>query len=168
MSYLDKFSVWLIGGIGAIYGFVTGNFDVATQVLIWVMAIDVLSGLMKGMQKRRLKSAIMSLGILKKGGILLSIVFAFVLDQAVNSGQPVFAPMMTWIAVGNESISISENLTALGVKIPAAITDRLGQFTEEAVELHGEKDAKEISAKVVEDNRDAVIAEIKEDNKEEN
>lgn len=166
MSYLENAGAWVIGGVGAIYGFVTGNFDVATQVLIWAMLIDILSGVLKGLQKRRLKSAIMSMGILKKGGILLSIVFAYVLDQAVNGGQPVFAPMMTWVSVGNESISIFENLTTLGVKIPPAITDRLGQFTQEAVELHEEKDAKGISAAVVEENRDKVVAEIKEENTE--
>ncbi|WP_255293632.1 phage holin family protein [Bacillus wiedmannii] len=141
MRYLGEFGTWIVGGIGAMYSFATGYIDQGIQILLWVMVIDVVSGLMKGYQQHRLKSAIMGMGIIKKGAILLSIVFASLLDMFLNDGQAVFRTMMIWIAVGNESLSIVENLTAMGVSIPSAITERLAQVTQEAKDLQNEKDS---------------------------
>lgn len=142
MSYLENTGAWIIGGIGAMYAFVTGNFDVATQVLVGIMFLDVLTGLMKGVQNKNLKSAIMSIGIMKKGGILLSIVFAGMLDTLLSAGSPVFVPMMTWLAIGNEGLSFVENLKAIGVKMPDAIVSKLGQFSDEFKEAQKDKEIK--------------------------
>lgn len=140
MKYMTEFGTWIIGGVGSMYAFVTGHTEQGFQVLVLVMIIDIISGLMKGIQKRNLKSAIMSLGIIKKGAILLSVAFGYILDMAISGGQPVFSTMMTWLAIGNEGLSVVENLTALGVKIPTAVTNKLGQFSDEAKELQKEKE----------------------------
>ncbi|MEK5205226.1 phage holin family protein [Bacillus sp. FSL R10-2789] len=142
MRYLDEFGTWIIGGIGALYSFASGHIDQGIEILLWTMVIDVVTGLMKGFQQKRLKSAIMSMGIIKKGAIILSIVFASLLDSFINEGQPVFRTMMIWIAIGNESLSIIENFTAMGVSIPRVITERLAQVTQEAHKLQDEKDGK--------------------------
>lgn len=142
MKYLTDISAWIIAGIGSMYAFVTGHTEQGFQILLMMMVIDIVSGLMKGAQKNRLKSSIMSMGIIKKGAILLSVAFGYILDMAVNNGQPVFSTMMTWLAVGNEGLSVIENLTAMGVKIPAVITDRLGQFSDNAKDIQKEKDGK--------------------------
>lgn len=122
------------------YAFVTGHTSESFQILLLMIIIDIISGLMKGAQNRRLKSAIMSMGIMKKGAILLSIAFGYILDRAFNGGQPVFSIMMTWVAIGNEGLSIIENLEAMGVKMPAMITNKLGQVSDKAKELQEEKD----------------------------
>ena len=140
MRYLTEFSAWIVGGIGTAYAFVTGHTDQAFQILLLMMIVDIVSGTLKGAQQKRLKSAIMSLGILKKGGILLSIAFAYLLDMLVNGSNPVFVTMMTWLAIGNEGLSIVENLTIIGVKIPDAVTDRLGQLKDQAEEIQKDKD----------------------------
>lgn len=140
MRYLTEFSAWIVGGIGTAYAFVTGHTDQAFQILLLMMIVDIVSGALKGAQQKRLKSAIMSLGILKKGGILLSIAFAYLLDMLVNGSNPVFVTMMTWLAIGNEGLSIVENLTIIGVKIPDAVTDRLGQLKDQAEEIQKDKD----------------------------
>lgn len=140
MSYLENAGAWIIGGVGTIYAFVTGNFDVATQVLVGIMLLDVVTGIMKGVQNHNLRSAIMSIGIMKKGGIILSIVFAGMLDLLLNGGSPVFVLMMTWLAIGNEGLSFVENLKTLGVKIPDAVTSKLGQFADEYDEAQEDKE----------------------------
>jgi toxin secretion/phage lysis holin len=142
MKYLTEFWTWIIAGSGSMVAFVTGHTSEGFQFLLALMVIDIISGLMKGIQKKRLRSSIMSLGIMKKGGILLSVAFGYVLDMAINDGQPVFSIMMTWLAIGNEGLSIAENLTALGVKVPRVVKDKLGQFADEAVDLQHEKDKK--------------------------
>lgn len=140
MKYFGEFGTWVIAGVGSMYAFVTDHTEQGFQILLLMMVIDIISGLMKGAQGGRLKSAIMSMGIIKKGAILLSVAFGYILDNAINGGQPVFSTMMTWLAIGNEGLSVIENLTAMGVKIPKAITDKLGQFSESAKEIQKEKD----------------------------
>lgn len=140
MKYLGEFGAWIIAGIGTIYAFITGNTDVAFQVLLLVMIVDIVSGVMKGSKSRNLKSVIMHMGILKKGAVLLSVAFAFILDILINESTPVFSTMMTWLAIGNEGLSVVENLTALGVKIPAPIIDKLGQFSDHSKEVRDDKD----------------------------
>lgn len=140
MGYLDKSATYIIAGVGSLYAFVTGNFNIAFQVLLGIMVLDLLSGLFKGAKKGGLKSIIMHMGLMKKSGLMIAIVFAHLLDMAVNDGQPVFSTMMTWASIGNESLSVIENLEALGVKLPNAITDTLGQVVNRYQKLHDEKD----------------------------
>jgi toxin secretion/phage lysis holin len=143
VSYLSEFKAWAIGGAGSLYAFVTGHTDQAFKILLAMMLIDVISGLMRGAYQKRLKSAIMSMGIVKKGGVLLSIVFAGLLDHLVNDGQPVFRTMMVWLSIGNESLSICENLAAMGIAIPKVIKDRLAQIATDVELIQLEKDAKD-------------------------
>lgn len=142
MTYLKEFGTWIVGGVGSAYAFATGHIDVANLILLGVMAIDIASGILRGLQQKRLKSTIMSLGIIKKGGIILSIVFTYLLDMLINDGQPVFSTMMTWLAIGNESLSVMENLTALGVNVPSFIKDRLAIHVESAKDIQEIKDKK--------------------------
>jgi len=130
----------MIGIIGTVYTFITGNFGVATWCLLIIMVLDIASGVLKGFKANNLRSFISSLGIAKKGGILLTIIFAFILDTAVNDGQAVFVPMFTWVAIGNESLSFVENMASLGVPIPKAMVDKLGLIREEYETLTAEKD----------------------------
>jgi len=140
MGYLNNFSVWLVGLVGSIVEFVSGHYQNAIFILVAMMLIDVVTGLLKGAKNKRLKSAIMHMGIIKKAGMLLSIVFASLLDLLVNDGMPVFRTLMVWLAIGNEGLSIIENFTALGVYIPKQIKDRLSQVVAEKQELQDEKD----------------------------
>lgn len=140
MKYLHDGGAWFIGIFGSIYTFITGNLGVATICLVIIMGLDLASGVLKGWKAKNLRSAISSLGIAKKGGILLTIVFAYILDLAINNGSPVFVPMFTWVAIGNESLSFVENVTSLGVPVPKAIVDKLGLVQDEYKLYTAEKD----------------------------
>jgi len=140
LKYLNDFGTWTIGIIGTVYTFITGNFGVATWCLLIIMVLDIASGVLKGFKANNLRSFISSLGIAKKGGILLTIIFAFILDTAVNDGQAVFVPMFTWVAIGNESLSFVENMASIGVPIPQAMVDKMGLLKEEYETLTAEKD----------------------------
>lgn len=148
MNYVQDAGAWVVAGIGSVYAFVTGNFESATVILFAIMIVDILSGILKGLKKRNLKSAIMSIGLMKKGGILLAILFAGLLDALINDGMPVFVTMMTWLSIGNESLSVMENISALGVQFPQAMTKRLGQVVDHYQEAQTEK---EMSPKEIEE-----------------
>ncbi|MEH7117224.1 phage holin family protein [Neobacillus vireti] len=140
MSYLSNFYCWMVGIIGSITEFVSGHYQNAVFILVCLMLIDVVSGLLKGAKNKRLKSAIMQMGIMKKAGMLLAIVFASLLDILINDGMPIFRTLMVWLAIGNEGLSIIENFNALGVPMPAQIKDRLAQVVASKTELQREKD----------------------------
>jgi toxin secretion/phage lysis holin len=142
MSYVNNFYVWMVGIIGSLVEFVSGHYQNALFILVCLMLIDVVTGLLKGAKEKRLKSAIMHMGIIKKAGMLIAILFASLLDILVNDNMPIFRTLMVWLAIGNEGLSIIENLTALGVKIPHQIKDKLAQVVAERQELQSEKDGK--------------------------
>lgn len=140
MNYVENAGAWIVGGIGSIYAFVTGSFDTATVTLFAIMLMDLATGILKGLKKKNLKSAIMSVGILKKGAIILAIVFSGLLDALVNNGMPVFVTMMTWLTIGNETLSVIENFSALGVHFPKALTKRFGQVVNQYKNVQDEKE----------------------------
>ncbi|MED4619578.1 phage holin family protein, partial [Priestia megaterium] len=73
-------------------------------------------------------------------GMLIAILFATLLDVLINDGMPVFRTLMFWLAIGNEGLSIIENLSSLGVYVPAQIKDRLSQVVNARADLQKEKD----------------------------
>ncbi|MGG4390494.1 phage holin family protein [Priestia megaterium] len=140
MGYMGNVSVWIVGLVGGFAEFVSGNYKNAIFILVVMMLIDVVTGLLKGAKNKRLKSAIMHMGIIKKAGMLIAILFATLLDVLINDGMPVFRTLMVWLAIGNEGLSIIENLSSLGVYVPAQIKDRLSQVVNARADLQKEKD----------------------------
>ena len=140
MKYLDEISAWIIGTFGALYSFMTGNFGVASVALAGIMALDIISGVLKGAKAKNLRSTISNLGMYKKAGILVSVIFGYVLDVLISDGQSVFTTMFIWVAIGNESLSLIENLASLGVAIPDSVKDKLGQIQDSYVSITAEKD----------------------------
>lgn len=94
-------------------------------ILCALMAIDIVTGLLKGTKNHSLQSAIMSVGIRKKAGILLSIALGVCLDYAFAGGHLMFTSLMLGLSLCNEALSIIENLGQLGVPIPKVVSQRI-------------------------------------------
>ena len=116
---------WVFGTIGSMVTLLFGNSTKVFYVLIAFMAIDVLSGILKAFKNKKLRSFFMSWGIIQKAGILLAILISLLLDILINQGSPAFSLLMIWVSIGNEGLSILENLDAIGVKLPKKIKDSL-------------------------------------------
>lgn len=113
-------------------------------VLVIMMVIDYITGIAAAWVKRELSSRTGIVGIVKKIGYLCAIAVAVVVDyiiaQAVITAKPeleglnIFGLLVTIWLVLNECISILENLSEIGVPLPAflkAIVRRLKKTTEE-------------------------------------
>lgn len=131
MSYIENVGLWVFGLIATFSTYLSGHIDEAIKILLAVMVLDIITGLLKGAKAKRLKSSIMQMGIFKKAGILLAIIFASLLDELINDGQPVFRTLMVWLAIGNEGLSTVENLATLGVYMPKQIKERLAQIVQD-------------------------------------
>ena len=117
-----------------------GGWDAALQVLIALMVADYITGvLVAAVWHKSSKSSSGTLnsvagfkGILKKCMILMLVWIGVLLDQALGSAYARTAVVLFF--VGNEGISLLENLGLMGVPFPAFLRRAL-----EALRDQGDK-----------------------------
>lgn len=120
-----------IGVMGTILTFCFGEWNNALQSLAVFMLIDYITGVMAAYMKphARLSSKRGLRGIVKKLALAFLVAAAHHLDLAV--GQNVFELLTTYSLLGNEGLSIIENVSHCGAPIPSSIKDKLEQLAHE-------------------------------------
>lgn len=111
--------------IGSFAANALGGWDASLQVLIALMAADYITGvLVAAVWHKSSKSKSGALdskacfkGLVKKGVILLLVWIGVLLDQAIGSSYVRTAVILFFI--GNEGLSLLENLGLMGVPYPA-------------------------------------------------
>lgn len=105
------------------------NMPPLVWILIAVMSIDYVTGLICGAMGKSQKtetgylaSHAAFLGLLKKALILLVVLLAALLDQAVSKGagiqfEAVMGATCLWF-IASEGLSILENVASMGVPVP--------------------------------------------------
>ena len=117
---------------------------VPVAVLAAVMLSDYVTGMLRAWSARELSSRVGLRGLVKKLGYLFAVGVAVVVDLVLQTagatlgadlaGVYVFALLVTLWLIGNECISILENVSALGVPVPGFLrtaASRLKQSAEE-------------------------------------
>lgn len=135
----------IVGGAS----FLLGGWHIMLVILTVMMVLDIITGLIKGTMLKELKSRKMTNGLFRKAGFLILIVMASMLDLFV--GAPVFRNMVVGFLIINEAVSITENLTLMGVPIPQQITKFLdvnkdGENPKEAIKAQVEKIEESVEA----------------------
>ena len=140
----------------AAIGGAIASFFVSMPPLVWiliaVMSIDYLTGLITGALGKSnkttngyLESHAALKGLLKKGLIILVVLLAALLDQAVSAGagiqfEAVMGATCLWF-IASEGLSILENVAMMGVPVPKILLKLLevmrekGNIPEQAEEL---------------------------------
>lgn len=104
----------LVGVAGGVLGFMVGGYDIFAQLLLGVMALDVLTGFINSLQNKNTSSEKGINGITKKIGIWIMIAFANIVDMMLGqTGTLRMGAIMFYFAM--EGLSLFENLTAMGV-----------------------------------------------------
>ncbi len=111
-------------GAGLIWLF--GAWDIAFQVLIILMIVDYITGVMVGYISKQLSSQRGIQGIFKKIAILITVIVAVAVDRVIGSNMLRMATI--FCLVGNEGISLLENLSRLGAPIPGKLVNALLQL----------------------------------------
>lgn len=94
------------------------------DILVLLMFCDIVTGILKAIKNKRLRSRNALYGYFRKIGVFIALIVANVIDQICNlNGVVATGAMFAFIL--NEIVSIIENLTLLGVNIPTVITERL-------------------------------------------
>ena len=134
----------MCGAIGTFCIYIFGGLDIALQCLLVVIALDYITGMIKGYKNAKLDSKVGILGIMKKIGILCLVALAVVIDKATaNSGiiqAGVLRSTVIYYLVANEGLSIIENLADIGILVPEFLKNRLNQMKK--VEEKTTKEAK--------------------------
>lgn len=121
----------IIAGAGSVIAALLGGWDAALQVLIALMVADYVTGLLvAGVFNRSGKSDSGALssqagfkGIVKKCVVLLLIWLAVLLDNAIGAAYVRTAVILFFI--GNEGLSLLENIGLMGVPYPAFLQKAL-------------------------------------------
>ena len=125
---MKKVTEWLAAAAGAIASFFV-SMPPLVWILIGVMSIDYITGLVCGAMGKSQKTESGYLasheafkGLLKKGLILLVVLLAALLDEAVSKGagiqfEAVMGACCLWF-IASEGLSILENVASIGVPVP--------------------------------------------------
>ena len=123
------------GAIAGLYG----GWSAMLTTLVVMMAIDYVTGVLVAALGRSpktegggLSSKVGFIGIAKKGIIMLIVLLATLLDQAIGNVTFVFQGMTVAYYIANEGLSILENADALNIPTPKFIHDRLERMRDEA------------------------------------
>jgi toxin secretion/phage lysis holin len=94
------------------------------DLLITAIGIDILTGIGKAWKKGKLRSRTAWFGYARKIGVFGAIIAANIIDIILDlNGAIAYATVVFYI--GNEILSIVENLAEMGVKVPKILTDKL-------------------------------------------
>ena len=122
--YSEKISTVI--GTGLTWMF--GTWDIAIMVLLMFMALDYTLGLIKGKIHKNLNSKTGFKGLAKKSAIFVVLIVAVCLDRLIGNGTWVFRTLVCYFYIANEGLSILENCSQIGIKVPVQIKDALEQL----------------------------------------
>lgn len=140
MDQMWRGAIKVLAACGGAVAGALGGWDATLKVLVVMMAVDYLSGLLVAVMGRSTKteygglsSKVGFVGLAKKGLMLLVVLTAALLDEAM--GMAICRDAACWFYIANEGLSLLENMSLAGVPFPEKIRELLGQKLEEA-EMH--------------------------------
>lgn len=108
--------------------YLVGGFDTLFRALLIMMALDYLTGLIKGYKKKNINSKTAYKGFWKKLVVLFIVVAATQMDMILQNMGIRTLVLMFYVAT--EFLSIIENAATLGVPIPEKLKSSLEQCRE--------------------------------------
>lgn len=121
----------IVAIMATFFTWIFGTWDIAIAILIIFMVLDYLTGVIVAYQNKTLNSEVGFKGLIKKCMILVILIVAVMLDRLLNTGTWVFRTLVCYFYIANEGISLLENISNLGVKIPRKLKDALEQLNKE-------------------------------------
>lgn len=130
----------VIASLGSMAANQLGGWDAALKLLVCMMAADYVMGLLiAAFWKKSTKSASGALsseagfkGLCKKAVILLAVWIGTLLDAA--TGATYIRTAVVLFYIGNEGISVVENLGIMGVPFPPAMKQALDALKDQGSE----------------------------------
>ena len=110
--------------------FIIGGCDILFKTLLVFIIIDYITGLLRAIYTKKLSSKIGAKGIIKKVGYIFIVILAALLDKLLNSTGNIRNIVLAMF-IANEGISILENWTSMGIKIPKILKDKFNDINKD-------------------------------------
>lgn len=129
---------WIVGIVTGIMGTIVnamfGGFDEMLKAILILMVLDYITGIIAAwiMPTTKLDSQRGFRGIGKKIVMLCMIALGYVIGHI--TGQAEIRDIVIWFYIGNEGLSILENVANAGVPVPNKLKENLAKFTEHKTE----------------------------------
>lgn len=138
----DTFWTSTIGSITSLAAYLLGGIDQLIIAFIILVACDYSLGVTAAYYDKKLSSKIGFKGLMKKGAMFVLIIVANQLDIISGSGDVARNAVILFL-IGNEGISIVENLGRMGVGVPAQLSQAFSQLKDKhtSKEEKGDKSA---------------------------
>lgn len=108
-----------------------GGWDLTLQVMAILIGVDVITGVLKGLQQGKYSSKTFRQGIVTKAGFIVVLILCYQVDVLMNNPQPLVRTACAIFYIGVEGSSIIENLGLMGVPIPETIKKKFIQLQEQ-------------------------------------
>ena len=103
------------------------GYDTLFKALLVFIVLDYLSGVMRAIYTKKLSSKIGAKGIIKKIGYIVLIVVVEILDILLKDNG-YLRNIIIYMFIANEGISILENWSDMGIKVPDIIKDKFSNL----------------------------------------
>ena len=103
-----------------------GYYTLFKALLIFIV-LDYLTGVMRAFYTGKLSSKVGAKGIIKKIGYIILVVVVEILDILLKDNG-YLRNIVIYMFIANEGISILENWSAMGIKLPAIIKDKFNNM----------------------------------------
>lgn len=116
----------------AIIGYLFGEIDGLIYALLTVIVIDYITGVICAIVNKKLCSSIGFKGIFKKVSILIIVSVAQIIDVNILSNNGILRSSVIAFYIVNESISILENTSKIGIPLPKKLKSILQQLKDDS------------------------------------
>ena len=113
--------------IGGLAGFIFGGWHELMGVLLVIQGLDIITGFLVGVKNKGVSSKEMRAGLVRKAGVWALVIFAHMLDIVLFKGAMVAQMSVLFAFIGQEGLSLTENLGNLGIIVPESFTQYLTQ-----------------------------------------
>lgn len=115
---------------GSLFSFLFWEWSMSLKILVAVVTFDIITGILASSKTGKTNSKVGKKGIPRKVGIFVLVALATLVDRVVGSATPLVQTATIFWYVGNEGISVMENLGKMGVPLPGPLTKALEQLKE--------------------------------------
>ena len=115
----------VIAALGTAATYLWGGWDAVFLALVTLACMDYVTGWAAAWVHGRLSSDAGRRGIAKKVGMFMVVAVCNIVDQLGGLGDPILRTVAIWWYIGNESLSVVENLGEVGVPIPGRLRQAL-------------------------------------------
>lgn len=112
---------------GGLAGFIFGGWHELMGVLLVIQGLDIITGILVGVKNKGVSSKEMRAGLIRKAGVWILVIFAHMLDIVLFKGSMVAQMSILFAFIGQEGLSLTENLGNLGIIVPESVSQYLSQ-----------------------------------------